>query len=110
MYSSLIMEIENDRIVASLTVREYKEVLNSVLGEKLKEKDGPHEFGFGLKCIQDHFGVSKGTAQTYKDTFLQPAIMQHGRKIKVDLTLADQLYDHRDIYNKGIYNGDGAFK
>ena len=36
--------------------------------------------------------------------------MQHGRKIKVDLTLADQLYDHRDIYNKGIYNGDGAFK
>ena len=55
------MEIENDRIVASLTVGEYKEVLNSVLGEKLKEKDGPHEFGFGLKCIQDHFGVSKGT-------------------------------------------------
>lgn len=110
MYSSLIMEIENDRIVASLTVGEYKEVLNSVLGEKLKEKDGPHEFGFGLKCIQDHFGVSKGTAQTYKDTFLKTAIMQHGRKIKVDLTLADQLYDHRHNYNKGIYHGDGAFK
>ena len=63
------MEIENDRIVASLTVGEYKEVLNAVLKDHVKEKEGPHEYGFGLKCIEEHFGVSKGTAQTYKDTF-----------------------------------------
>jgi len=104
------MEIENDRIVASLTVGEYKEVLNAVLKDHVKEKEGPHEYGFGLKCIEKHFGVSKGTAQTYKDTFLKPAIRQHGRKIKVDLTLADELYDNRHNYERGSYYGDGAFK
>ena len=102
------MEIENDRVMATLTVGEYKEVIGHVMNERLKKKDEEHEFGFGLECIEKRYHVTKGTAQTYKNTFLKKAVMQHGRKIRVDLTLADKLYAHRNDADPIEILGDGT--
>lgn len=104
------MEIENDRVMATLTVGEYKEVIGQVIDKRLKKKEEEHEFGFGLECIEKRYHVTKGTAQTYKNTFLKQAIMQHGRKIRVDLTLADKLYAHRNDVDPDAVLGDGSFK
>lgn len=51
------------------------------------------EYRYGLRAIREMFGVCHTTAQRYKDTFLKPAIDQRGRKIRVNVALAQQLYD-----------------
>ena len=93
------MELENNRVLASITVGEYKEMLSQMLDEKVTPKEAPHVMGHGIKCIMEHFGVSKTTAQGLKDGCLKDAVMQNGRKILVDLTLAEKLYDMRN-YNR----------
>lgn len=55
----------------------------------------PKHCVYGIKGIANLFGVSHVTAQRYKDTFLQPAVMQRGRKIIVDADKALQLYQQR---------------
>lgn len=51
------------------------------------------EYRYGLRAIRELFGVSHVTAQRYKNTFLKPAIDQRGRKIRVNVALAQQLFD-----------------
>lgn len=51
------------------------------------------EYRYGLRAIREMFGVCHTTAQRYKDTFLKPAIDQRGRKIRVNVALAQQLYN-----------------
>ena len=41
------------------------------------------------------FGVSRSTAQSLKNTVLQDAISQNGRKIVVDVEIARALFDQR---------------
>ncbi len=60
-------------------------------------EDYTQGYVFGLKGIRELFGVSHATAQHYKDTFLQPAVKQNGRKIVVDVAKALELFDQ---YNK----------
>jgi len=74
-----------------MTVGELKEVFAKVLKEHHKIEP-PHHFKYGLKAIQELFGVSHVTAQTYKNTFLAPAIKQHGRTIIVDVELSRELF------------------
>lgn len=98
------MELENSRVLASITVGEYKEMIGQILDEKVTPKEAPHVMGHGIKCIMEHFGVSKTTAQGLKDGCLKDAVMQNGRKILVDLTLAEKLYDIRNYNRKtGVY-------
>lgn len=51
------------------------------------------EYCYGLHGISNLFNVSHATAQRYKDTFLQPAVSQRGRKIMVDVEKAIKLYN-----------------
>ena len=51
------------------------------------------EYVWGLQGIQDLFNVSHAQAQEYKNTFLQPAVSQRGRKIRVNVAMAEALYD-----------------
>lgn len=53
-------------------------------------------FRYGLRAIMEEFNVSHTTAQEYKNTFLSPACEQRGRKIRVDIPLARQLFDQRN--------------
>lgn len=87
----IMIEVKDDRIVATMTVGELKEVMGMVLKEHLKIKP-PHHFKYGLKAIQELFGVSHATAQMYKNTFLAPAVRQHNRTIIVDVELARELF------------------
>ena len=92
------MELENSRVLASITVGEYKEMLSQMLDEKVTPKEAPHEMGHGIKCIMERYGVSKTTAQNMKDGCLKEAVIQNGRKIVVDLTHADLLFDTRHYH------------
>ena len=86
------MEIENGRIMATLTVGEYREIVKDMLEEHVTPKEAPHTYVYGINGICKLFGVSRSTAQTYKDTFLQDAVQQYGRKIVVDVELAMALF------------------
>lgn len=57
-------------------------------------------FVYGLRGIRDLFNVSHPTAQRYKNTFLAPAIMQRGRKIITDATMALELYKNEMQRNR----------
>ena len=56
------------------------------------EKEQQPEYRYGIRAICDLFGVSTVTAHIYKNTFLAPAIEQRGRKIRVDVNLAQKLF------------------
>lgn len=61
----------------------------------------PNKFVHGLRGIMELFNVSHTQAQQYKNTFLQPAVSQRGRKIMVDRVKAIELFNiHRP--NKAI--------
>ncbi|MGN0223658.1 MAG: DUF3853 family protein [Muribaculaceae bacterium] len=51
------------------------------------------KYCYGLHGIMSLFNVSVCTAQRYKNTFLQPAVIQRGHKIMVDVEKALQLYN-----------------
>ncbi len=91
------MEVDNSRILATLSVGEFKEVMMGLGAQKPKEEEKPHTYVYGLDGICKLFGVCRTTAQTYKDTFLKDAIQQHGRKIVVDVELARDLFKLRRI-------------
>ena len=55
----------------------------------------PKHLLYGIKGIEDFFGVSHRTAQTYKDGILKPAVRQVGRKIVTDADLALQLFTEK---------------
>lgn len=85
------MRIENNRIVATLTVGELKSIIADELKTQ-KKVEPPHHFVYGLKGIQKMFGVSHATAQAYKNTFLAPAVSQRGRTLIIDQELAIKLF------------------
>lgn len=56
------------------------------------EKEQQPEYRYGIRAICDLFGVSTVTAHIYKNSFLAPAVDQRGRKIRVDVNLAQKLF------------------
>lgn len=89
----------SDNQVIVMTVGLLKEFAHEVIREfkAVNEDKTPEvaetEYVYGLRGIRELFNVSHATAQRYKDTFLQPAISQRGRKITVDTALARSLFD-----------------
>ena len=56
------------------------------------------KYVYGLRGIQDLFDVSRTMAQEYKNTFLQPAVVQRGRKIMIDRDKAIELFkEHKTL-------------
>lgn len=88
------MGIENNRIVATLTVGELRSVIAGELKAHAKVEP-PHHYVCGLKGIQKMFGVSHATAQAYKNTFLAPAVSQRGKNIIVDQEMAIRLFEEK---------------
>lgn len=85
----------------SLTVEEFTQLLDDRIaaalgnGKAISVNKPSGNYVYGLRGIQQLFGVSHKTAQEYKDTFLRPAVMQNGRKIVVDADLAMELFNER---------------
>ena len=96
------MIIENTTPLAAITVGDLKELLRELnintSPTAVKQATGNGKrYVYGLKGIQSLFHCSHLTAQRYKDTFLQPAVMQQGRKIVIDVEQAVELFKtHKD--------------
>lgn len=80
--------------MAMLTVGQFKELL-SLREVSPIETQPPKRLVYGLGGIRKLFDCSHGTAQKLKDTILQPAVSQVGRKIIVDVDMAMELLKGR---------------
>lgn len=73
------------------------EVAEIVIGKRkervVSERFDPDKYVRGIKGIRELFGVSHTMAQHYKNTFLQPAVTQIGRKIYTDREKALMLFE-----------------
>ena len=90
-------KINQDTIVASLTVGQFKEIISSLLAPGVDDKEvhSSKNFVYGLSGIQDLFQCSHTQAQRYKDGVLRPAVIQSGRKIMVDVDKAIELFNNQ---------------
>lgn len=87
-------------LVVTMTKGELKEFIAEILGEVMKERTLPAQrqstnLVYGLRGIQQLFGVSHKTAQAYKDGLIKEAVRQHGRKIVIDADYALELFNKR---------------
>lgn len=95
-----MFEYNDTTPLAALTIGEFKSLLEGYLEKAVNPalsgiKHSSGNYVYGLRGIQQLFGVSHKTAQEYKDTFLRPAVMQNGRKIVVDADLAMELFNKK---------------
>lgn len=96
MYNELLkkplwqMTGEEFLVLMSVTNKERPQTITQQKENVVELKDD--KYVFGLKGICELLGVCERTALRYKNTFLQPAIKQHGRKIVVDKEKALQLF------------------
>ena len=86
------MEIENGRIMATLSVGEFKEVMKDLTGVKPDTEKKPHTYVYGIPGIMQLFKCCRSTAQTLKATVIKDAVSQTGRKIVVDVEYAIALF------------------
>ncbi len=61
----------------------------------MAQQPAPGRFVYGLRGIEQLFGVSHKTAQYYKDHIITKAVRQNGRKIVVDVAMALKLFDEK---------------
>lgn len=79
--------------LAALTIGQFKDLMREFTCTPAPPKpDTEKSYVYGLKGIEELFSVSHATAQHYKDTILQPAVIQNGRKIMIDVDLAVELF------------------
>lgn len=90
--------------IVTISVDELRQLLREVTREVLAEEKGKgaqrpttppsaRRYVYGIDGIASLFNVSHPTAQIYRKTFLEPAVMQHGRKIITDADRAIELYN-----------------
>lgn len=85
--------ITDETPISALNVGQLKNLLsgiNPIIVEAIKCENV--EYVYGLRGIGELFGVGHSTAQRYKNTFLKGAILQEGKKIRVDKAVAEKLY------------------
>lgn len=93
-------EITPDTPIVQLTVGELMDVLSGAGGQKKSDQSesSGRRLVYGLDGIAGLFGVSKSTAQRYKNTIIRDAVIQEcpGGNIVVDADKALSLFaNHR---------------
>lgn len=78
--------------LAALTIGQFKDLMREFTSTPAPKPDAEKRYVYGIKGIEELFSVSHATAQHYKDTILQPAVIQNGRKIMIDVDLAVELF------------------
>ena len=82
-------------LLVTMTRGELKDLIAELLGEAMKDSalSAPltpsGNYVYGLRGIEQLFGVSHKTAQAYKDGIIKEAVRQHGRKASDDV---DQIH------------------
>ena len=93
--------MEKEIPVFTLTVGQFLELMRDELCGDLKTpaqagcRFEPKHLVYGLRGIQELFHCSHKTAQRLKDTVIQEAVCQNGRKIVVDAEMALKLFNER---------------
>ncbi len=77
--------------LAMMTLGQLVEVIRQTTPPVPQQKD--QIFVYGLRGIQELFGVSHKTAQHWKNTWLAPACLQLGKTIIVDREKALKLFE-----------------
>lgn len=93
--------MEKNVPIVTLNVGQFEDLIEQILDRvdiRLSPVSNNKEYVYGLLGIRDLFGVSHVTAQRYKDTILQGAVKQCGRKIIVDKQKAIELFDNYKKY------------
>lgn len=83
-------------IVADIRDIIHEKLSAAMASEKMtedKSNDKPQRYIYGIKGIEELFHVSHRTAQEYKNTFLQPAVLQNGKKIMIPVDQALELFN-----------------
>ncbi len=86
------------RTLDTFTIGELLEVLDEHFEGKRPSDAATENTGrrvYGLKGIQDLFGVSHKTAQRLKDHDIKGAVVQNGRMIVVDVDKAMKLFNKK---------------
>lgn len=93
-------DFDYSRLLADFSAGEFLELLEKHFGTAVKsgakttaQEGQPKHLLYGIKGIEDYFGVSHRTAQKYKDGILKPAVSQNGRKIVTDAEYALRLFN-----------------
>ena len=90
------MVVNDRKMLSDLTVADLKDIIGDLQLPKNEEVAKPvGRLVYGLKGIEQLFGVSHRTAQFLKDHVIQEAVSQHGRKIVVNADLALKLFAER---------------
>lgn len=82
--------------IAALSVADFTELINTLLGREPAPSPQQRRLVYGIKGIEELFNCCHLTAQRYKKTFLAPAIKQRGRKIIVDAEYAIELFKEHE--------------
>lgn len=89
-------DFNSERTLDTLTIGEFSELMRRCLdGNKPSVESGPAPTGrltYGIKGIEELFGVSHKTAQRLKDHDIKEAVVQNGRMIVVDVDKAMRLF------------------
>ncbi len=98
-YTMKISDLINEKANVMLTINadDLNTAINTAIekaleASKLMEKKNLPKFVTGLQGIADLFGVSKVTAQKYKNTWLANAVKQQGKILLTDTEKALKLF------------------
>lgn len=86
------------RALDSFTIGELLEVLDEHFAGKRPTEAATESTGrlvYGIKGIEELFGVSHKTAQRLKDHDIKQAVVQNGRMIVVDVDKAMKLFNKK---------------
>lgn len=78
--------ISDNTPITSLTLGQLKEALGL-----LNSPAPAARYVYGLKGIQELFGVSQKTAYNLKNGILKDAVIQYGRTIRTDVAKAEEI-------------------
>lgn len=88
---------EGKNVTLSITADDLKSAINDAVekaigaSREIKQRELPKHV-HGLQGIADLFGVSKVTAQKYKNTWLSSAVAQQGKVLLTDTEKALKLF------------------
>ena len=90
--------------IAALSVADFTELINTLLGREPSPSPQQRRLVYGLKGIEELFNCCHLTAQRYKKTFLAPAIKQRGRNA-IELFKEHEEQERKAREEKNLRNG-----
>ena len=99
---------EGQKLTLSITADDLRKAINDAVekaigaSRQVEQRELPKHV-HGLQGIADLFGVSKVTAQKYKNTWLANAVAQQGKVLLTDTEMALRLFaENNEMGGKAV--------